>query len=101
MAASGLDTDDVQVDPQQFQTWVEQHAEPISGTARDDDPGTVFMWTEHGQVAHATVSVGAGWMLTKPSQSWSSPRLIMTVRDAVSSWRFRGTRLYRYRLRPR
>ncbi|RCK70429.1 hypothetical protein DT076_07235 [Desertihabitans brevis] len=101
MAASGLDTADVQVGPQQFQAWVDECAEPVSGTARDNEPGIVFVWTEHGQVAHATVSVGAGWMLTKPSQSWSSPRLIMTVRDAVSSWRFRGTQLHRYRLRPR
>ena len=37
-------------------------------------------------------------MLSKPSQSWNSPRLVWSVRGAVNGWRFRGTRLSRYQL---
>ena len=88
-----------QIDPQQFQVWPEQHTRPVHGTASDGDPGTVFVWTENGELAHATVTLGSGWMLTKPSQSRSSARLVYTVREAVNSWRFPGTRLHRYQSR--
>jgi len=89
---------DVQVGPEGFHSWIERHTEPVDGTSHDDEPGIVFVWTEHGDVAHATVTLGGGWMLTKPSQSWSSPRLVWTVREAVNSWRIRDTRLSRYRI---
>ena len=56
----------------------------------------VFVWTEHGELAHATVTVGAGWMLTKPSQSWSSPRMIWrsenrSTPDAIPTHAYLGT----------
>ena len=99
VAATGVaDADNRQVAPREFETWLEEHAEPITGTSQDDAPGIVFVWTEHGELTHATVTIGDGWMLTKPSQSWSSPRMIWTVREAVNSWRYPDTRLLRYRL---
>jgi len=99
MAAAGEDdVDETQVGPDHFQAWLEQRTEPVAGTVCDDEPGIVFVWTEHGDLAHATVTIGSGWMLTKPSQSWSSPRLIYTVRETVNTWRFPETRLTRYRL---
>ena len=85
--------------PSRFRDWLSPHTEPVEGTEHDAEPGVVFAWTEHGELAHATVTVGAGWMLTKPSQSWSSPRMIWTVREAVNSWRYPDTRLSRHRLR--
>lgn len=88
LAATGVNADDTQITPGAFETWLEKHTEP----------GIVFVWTDHGELAHATVTIGDGWMLTKPSQSWSSPRMIWTVREAVSSWRYPDTRLLRYRL---
>lgn len=98
LAAAGLDVADGLIAPDRFRVWLDEHTEPINSTECDDDPGVVFVWTEHGDLAHATVTIGGGWMLTKPSQSWSSPRLIYTVREAVNSWRFPDTRLSRYRL---
>ena len=98
LAATGVNADDTQITPGAFETWLEKHTEPITGTAHDNEPGIVFVWTDHGELAHATVTIGDGWMLTKPSQSWSSPRMIWTVREAVSSWRYPDTRLLRYRL---
>lgn len=76
MAASAIsEVEDIRVAREPFQTWLGRHTEPIEGTAHDGEPGIVFVWTEHGDLAHATVTVGDGWMLSKPSQSWSSPRL--------------------------
>jgi hypothetical protein len=98
LAATGLDVSDVQIGPDTFENWLHEHTEPINGTDCDDDPGVVFAWTEHGDLAHATVTIGGGWMLTKPSQAWSSPRLIYTVREAVNSWRYPDTRMSRHRL---
>lgn len=99
MAAVGVDGADVrQVGPDELGDWLTTYAEPVSGTRWDHEPGVVFTWTEHGHLAHATVTVGDGWMLSKPSQSWSSPRLVWTVRETVDSWRFPATRLSRHRL---
>lgn len=99
LAATGIvDADHILIDTTRFEQWLSEHTEPITGTSQDDEPGIVFVWTEHGQLAHATVTIGDGWMLTKPSQAWSSPRMIWTVRDAVNSWRYPDTQLLRYRL---
>lgn len=99
MAAAGVpEGGSVQIGPERFQTWVDERTESITGTEHDHEPGVVLVWTEHGNLAHATVTIGGGWMLGKPSQSWSSPRLVWTVREAVNSWRFPGTRLSRHRV---
>lgn len=98
LAAAGLDVSDVQIGPDALQAWLGEHTEPIKGTSHDDEPGIVFAWTEHGHVAHATVTIGDGWMLSKPSQAWSSPRLVCTVREVVNSWRYPTTRLSRHRI---
>lgn len=99
MAAAGEPVEDHQVSTRPFEDWLRSRSEPVDGTRHDAEPGVVFVWTERGEVAHATVTIGAGWMLTKPSQSWSSPRMVWTVREAVSSWRYPDTRLSRHRLR--
>lgn len=62
------------------------------------EPGVVLVWHERGEVAHAVVTVGDGWVLNKPSQSWSSPTMVWTVRGSIDNWRLPGTRLSRYRL---
>ena len=36
--------------------------------ARAEQRMIAFVWTEGGELAHATVTVGGGWMLSKPSQ---------------------------------
>lgn len=99
LAAAGLEVSEVQVGPDWFQIWLDEHTERITGTQCDDQPGVVFAWTEHGKLTHAAVTIGAGWMLAKPSQSWSSPRLVRPVREVVNSWRYPETSLSRYRLR--
>src|SRR5699024_3974828 len=98
MAGTGLDVRDVLIGPDKFQAWLDEHTEGVTGTKHDDEPGVVFAWTEHGILAHATVSIGGGWMFGKGSQAWSSPRFAQTVRDVVNSWRYPKTRLSRYRI---
>lgn len=98
LAATGLNVSDALIRPDMFQDWVNEHTVSITGTKHDDEPGVVFAWTEHGQLAHATVSIGGGWMLGKGSQAWSSPRFVRSVRNVVDSWRYPTTRLSRYRI---
>lgn len=97
-AAGVSDAAGVHVGLDTFRTWLGQQTEPVRGTSWDHDPGVVFVWTEHGELAHATVTLGDGWMLTKPSRSWSSPSIVLPVRYVVNSWRYPDTRLQRYRI---
>lgn len=99
-AADGIARADEWMQTEEFETWIARRKTPWSGTARDDDPGTVLAWTEHGRLAHAGITLGDGWVLHKPSQSWSSPRLVWTVHHLVHSWTFSGTRLSRHLLSP-
>lgn len=82
----------------EFSSWVEERTVPVLGTEHDDAPGTVLVWTERGVLAHAAVTIGGGWALSKPSQSWSSPRVIWHIQDTILGWRFAGTRVHRYSL---
>jgi hypothetical protein len=99
MAAAGVpDVTFTWMKPEPFIDWLNATSRRVTGTALDDEPGIVFVWTEHGTVAHAAVSIGGGWMLSKPSQCWNSPRLVWSVPEGVNGWRFRRTRLSRYQL---
>lgn len=49
-------------------------------------------------LAHAAVTIGGGWAFQKPSQSWSSARIVCRVTDVINSWRLRGTKLSRHRI---
>jgi hypothetical protein len=100
MAAAGV--------PRADQTWMLR--EPFeawlwsSTCAGGDDslPGTVLVWrSADGAVQHAAVTLGGGWGLHKASQSWSTARKVLTVRDIITDSRQAGVRLHRYTLRAR
>lgn len=97
-AADGaaVDVADQWMQIEDFEVWLGRRTVPWTGASRDVEPGTVLVWTEHGRLAHAAITLGDGWVLNKPSQSWSSPRLVWTVRRLVQSWRFPGTKLSRH-----
>ena len=82
-----------------FSEWLAERAEPVRGTSQDAVPGTVLVWHENDQLAHAAITIGDGWALSKPSQSWSSPTMVWTVSESITSWRLPGTRLSRHRLK--
>lgn len=80
-----------------FSDWLGAECRP---GGHDDEPGTVLVWRDDaGQPVHAAVTVGGGWALEKPSQTWSTPRVILPVRDVIRSTRSPGKRLERRHLR--
>lgn len=80
-----------------FENWLAEHTVPIQGTATDHAPGVVLVWrAADGLAAHAAVTVGNGFALSKPSQAWCSPRLVWTVRETVRGTRYPGLTLSRH-----
>lgn len=97
MAASGVaGAEDVWMLREPFEQWL---AENTTAGGSDDVPGTVFVWRDAGYaVQHAAITIGGGWMLHKPSQSWMTPRKVRTVGEVKRSTRTPGWRLQRRRL---
>src|SRR5699024_6587651 len=99
-AARGDVVDERWVQPDEFADWLQEETRPVRGTAHDADAdaGTVLVWRENGKLAHAAVTIGDGWALVKPSQSWSSPRIVRPACELIMGWRYPGTRLERHRI---
>lgn len=84
-----------------FAAWLGAHTTPLPpGPDQDHEPGIVLVWTsvESGLPAHAAVTLGDGWALSKPSQAWCSPRVVWPVRRTILRSRYPGLRLERHRL---
>lgn len=65
-----------------FGDWISTHTRP---GGRDDTPGTVLVWrNQKGDPVHAAVTLGGSWALNKPSQAWSSPRFVWTVKEVIN-----------------
>jgi hypothetical protein len=98
MAAAGVaGADQLWMQREPFDQWLAANTKP---GGRDDVPGTVFVWRDSTQaVQHAAITIGDGWMLHKPSQSWMTPRKIRTVAEVRRSTRTAGWRLGRRTLR--
>lgn len=93
---SGAETVWMQRDP--FERWLREQTRPGGS---DDDAGTVLVWrSPDGLVQHAAVTLGAGWVLHKPSQGWMSPTKVLTVAECKASSRSIGRRLHRRSLVP-
>ncbi|TKK80619.1 hypothetical protein FDA38_19035 [Kribbella jiaozuonensis] len=97
MAASGVEgAENVWMLREPFEDWLANHTER---GGRDDVPGTVFVWRDTAlRVQHAALTVGDGWMLHKPSQSWMTPRKIRSVGEVKRATRTAGWRLERHRV---
>ncbi|WP_328999744.1 hypothetical protein OHA18_35550 [Kribbella sp. NBC_00709] len=95
MAACGVeDAENVWMLREPFEAWLANHTER---GGRDDVPGTVFVWRDAASlVQHAALTIGDGWMLHKPSQSWMTPRKIRTVTEVKRATRTAGWRLERH-----
>ena len=98
MAAAGepVEHDWVQLD--QFQTWLDDHTTPAAALGSDQRAGQVLVWHQDGLLAHAAVTISDGWVLQKPSQSWSSPVGVWTLQEVINHWRLPGVRLSRHTL---
>ncbi|MEV4262145.1 hypothetical protein [Kribbella sp. NPDC049584] len=97
MAACGVEgADSVWMLREPFEQWLADHTER---GGRDDVPGTVFVWRDTAsRVQHAALTIGDGWMLHKPSQSWMTPRKVRTVGEVKRATRTAGWRLERHRV---
>ena len=97
MAAAGItDAEDAWMLQAPFSEWLDTTCRPGGD---DDEPGTVLVWRRNdGVPVHAAVTVGDGWALEKPSQEWSSPRAIVSVRDSIRAARTPGQRLERHQI---
>jgi len=98
MAAAGVDgAAETWMQREPFELWL---ADNTTRGGRDDVPGTVFVWrdTSSHLVQHAAVTLGAGYMLHKPSQSWATPRKVRTVSEVRRSTRTAGWHLERHSL---
>jgi hypothetical protein len=95
MAAAGVEgAAEVWMQRQPFDAWLAEHT---TRGGRDDVPGTVFVWRDTNRaVQHAAVTLGGGFMLHKPSQSWLSPRKVRTVAEVRRSTRTVGWHLHRH-----
>ncbi len=98
MAAAGEPVSESWVQVDEFSTWLASHAVPVRRGGSPDAPGRVLVWHERGSPAHAAVTIGGGWALQKPSQSWSSPTVVQPVSEVIRSWTYPGTRVHTYEL---
>jgi hypothetical protein len=98
MAAAGVEgAAEAWMQRQPFDAWL---AENTTRGARDDVPGTVFVWRDANRaVQHAAVTLGLGLMLHKPSQSWMTPRKVSTLAEVRRSTRTPGWHLHRHTIR--
>ena len=96
LAAAGLVDSTSCVVQEPFEDFLSAHCTP---SGRDEEPGTVFVWRDgHGQPVHSAVTIGDGWALEKPAQTWWTPRVVLDVRQLIKANRGAGQRLERHRI---
>ncbi|GAB2600651.1 hypothetical protein [Kribbella endophytica] len=95
MAAAGIEgaeSEWMQREP--FDHWLD---ESTTHGGRDGVPGTLLVWRGADRaVQHAAVTLGSGWALHKPSQSWMTPRKVRTVAEVLRATRTAGWHLQRH-----
>lgn len=88
--------------PDAAHTWMQR--EPFEAFLRDrtvpggqdGQPGTLLLWRSgNGLAQHAAVTLGGGWALHKPAQTWWTPRTVLSVPELKTATRTRGWRLER------
>jgi len=97
MAASGVQSAaEAWMHQEPFEAWLADNS-AVGGT--DDLPGTVLVWRGADRASqHSAVTLGGGWGLHKPSQSWATPRQVLTMHDLIRTAP-PGVTLDRYSLR--
>jgi hypothetical protein len=65
----------------------------------DNHPGTVLVWRDRERLpVHAAVTIGDGWAMEKPAQTWWTVRGVHQLRDLIKVNRSKGQRLERHRI---
>ena len=79
-----------------FMRWLERAAVPSDDLGAC---GTVLIWRDaSGQVQHAALALGHGWLFHKEAQAWFSPRQVVRQQEALERWRHEGWTVSGYRL---
>jgi hypothetical protein len=97
MAASGqAGANEQWMQREPFEAWLGSAARPTSNRSREAT-GVVMVWRDaDGRAHHASVSLGSGWALHKPSQGWMSPSTVLRTDALIRSVRVNGLRMQRY-----
>lgn len=99
MGAAGIGgAEDTWAGREEFGTFLQQRT---TGGGDDDGPGTLLVWSSVQGVEHTAVTLGGGWAFHKPSQLWSSPRVVLPLREVIQASRVPGRRMKRWQLQPR
>jgi hypothetical protein len=81
-----------------FERWLQTMAVQ-SDTV--DELGTILVWRNaQEQVQHAAVALGGNWLFHKEAQSWSAPRQIVPLSQALERWAEDGWQVSTYVLHP-
>jgi len=68
---------------------------------RDEDVGTVLVWRDKDRLPfHSAVTIGDGWGVEKPAETWWTPRIVADAAQLVKINRSVGLRLERHHLVP-
>lgn len=95
-AAGEPDARDEWILEDRFVRWLRSRCQP---GGRDDEAGTVLVWRDrHARPVHAAVTLGHGWAMEKPAQTWWTPRVVLDVAELIRANRTTGQRLERHRL---
>ena len=96
LAAAGLVDPTSCVVQEPFEEFLASHCSP---GGRDTDAGTVLLWRDSdGLAVHSAITIGDGWALEKPAQTWWTPRVVLDVRQLIKANRWPGQRLERHRI---
>ncbi|UQN10601.1 hypothetical protein [Deinococcus sp. QL22] len=77
-----------------FERWLEA---VTVASSELDALGTILVWRDAaGRVQHAGVALGEGWLFHKEAQSWSAPRQIVGLSEALRRWDEPGWRVTSY-----
>ena len=81
----------------QFESFLAERCAP---GGHDGDAGTVLVWRDRdGQPCHSAVTIGDGWAIEKPAETWWTPTIVADARQLVRINRAVGLKLERHRLR--
>ena len=85
MAACGAPlADELWMHQGPFTRWLDASTHPSD---THDNLGTVLVWHDaHGQLQHAALALGGGWVLQKDAQSWLAPRQIVGLPEVLDRW---------------
>jgi hypothetical protein len=83
----------------QFESFLEEHCTP---GGRDEDPGTVLVWRDRDAIpSHSAVTIGDGWGVEKPAETWWTPTIVADVAQLIRVNRSVGLQLERHRPKAR